>query len=202
MNESSVFIALAAIVCTGFAADASCIAITSPPSVVDSGFPNIYPRVVVKNTGPEFLPSIPVSLHVVLDSDPADTVYRDTASSGPVSAGESVSVDFATPISSLDAGNYSVTGITELPDDSNPQNDTCGQPLFVRYVEVAVEITSPRDTEQPGNVPVKVRLTNLGNLPTMVPRLGVKITAGFYPDYREDIWVPAGWYTDVSWFWV
>jgi hypothetical protein len=59
------------------------------------------------------------------------------------------------------------------------------------YVDVAVEIVSPRSTEPPGPVPVIVRLTNLGDLPGMVPRLDV-IRPDGWADYRENISLPVG----------
>jgi len=59
-------------------------------------------------------------------------------------------------------------------------------------LDVATEIVSPRTQEPPGLVPVIVKLTNQGDVPALVPRLDVKITGGYDPDYRENIAIPVG----------
>jgi len=59
--------------------------------------------------------------------------------------------------------------------------------------DVAVEIVSPRDTEEPGLVPVMVKLANIGDVPALVARLDVKITDGGYlSDYVQNIAVGVG----------
>jgi hypothetical protein len=46
--------------------------------------------------------------------------------------------------------------------------------------------------EVPGLVPVQVRLTNMGNVPALVPLVDVKIMPSGYADYRENVAVAVG----------
>lgn len=50
-------------------------------------------------------------------------------------------------------------------------------------VDVAVKTVSPSDSEAYGLVPVQVRLTNVGDVPALVPRLDV----GVPPDYSDSL---------------
>jgi len=59
-------------------------------------------------------------------------------------------------------------------------------------LDVATEIVSPRTQEPPGLVPVIVKLTNLGDVPALVPRLDVNIQPSEYMDYRENIAISVG----------
>jgi hypothetical protein len=68
---------------------------------------------------------------------------------------------------------------------------------FTDTVDVAVQITSPRDTEEPGIVPMVVKLTNIGNVSALVARLDVQLPNEF-GDYRVDIAVPVGGHQVVS----
>jgi hypothetical protein len=63
---------------------------------------------------------------------------------------------------------------------------------FEDTVDVAVQITSPRDTEEPGIVPMVVKLTNIGNVIAMVPRLDMHIQPLGQSEYSEDIPIPVG----------
>ena len=183
--------------CTALAQDAMCVDIVWPSDVIDSNT-TFNPTVDVKNNGSDALPNVRVSFNIVRASDPTDTIYHDTTNSRQIGAGATKQVTFAgscTP----DPGDYTMTGISELPGDTNRHNDTCSTPLFVRYYDVATEIVSPRDTEAPGLIAVQVRLTNNGNVPALVWRLDIKITGGYYPDYRENIAIPVGANQLVTW---
>jgi hypothetical protein len=59
-------------------------------------------------------------------------------------------------------------------------------------LDVAVQIVSPRDSQEPGLVPAQVRLTNMGDAAALVPRLDVTIKPSNYADYRENISVGVG----------
>jgi hypothetical protein len=176
--------------CTALAQDAMCVDIVYPSNVIDSGT-TFIPRIAVRNNGSEVLRDVPVSFNIVSDTNSADTIYYDTASSGYIGVGETVLVDFGSECKP-EPGTFTVSAITELPGDTNPHNDTCSSPLFVRYIDVAVEITSPRDTEQPGIIPFVVRLTNLGNVPALVPRLDMIGWPRGFGDYRVNIAIPVG----------
>jgi len=63
---------------------------------------------------------------------------------------------------------------------------------FADTVDVAVQITSPRDTEEPGIVPMVVKLTNIGNVPATVPRLDVTVRPSGLYHYRENIAIAVG----------
>jgi len=198
MSSRVALVVLTIAMCTAFALDAACVDIILPPQLLDSGCPDIYPEIAVKNNGSESLPSVRVSFNIVRTADPADTVHYGTANSGQIGAGQTKPVVFSqywTPA----PGQFTMTGITELPGDADPHNDTCTKPLFVRHIDVGTEIVSPRDTEAPGLIAVQVRLTNNGNMPALVSRLDVKITAGFFPDYRENIMIGVGEQQDVTW---
>jgi hypothetical protein len=70
------------------------------------------------------------------------------------------------------------------PADSNHSNDT--DVVFVRtelWLDVAAEIVSPADSEETGLVPVQVRLTNMGTVPALVPRLDASVP----PDYSDSL---------------
>jgi len=197
MPHRIVLVILTIAMCAAFAQDVSCVDIYVPPAVIDSNttFP---PAIVVENSGSEVLPNVPISFNIVLASDPTDTIYHDTASSGPIGAGQTKTAWFSLECTP-EPGHYTMTGITELPGDSNPHNDTCSQLLFVRYIDVRTEIVSPRDTEAPGLIAVRVRLTNNGNVSALVSRLDVKITSFYYSDYRENIMIGVGENQVVTW---
>lgn len=190
MQKRAMFVILAITTSVALGVDAACVDITIPPTVIDSNT-TFTPQIAVKNNGSEVLRDVPVSFNVVRASDPADTIYHDTASSGQIGVGETGLVDFGSECSpDLDA--FIMTGITKLPGDANPHNDTCSLPLFVRYVDVRTEIVSPRDTESPGLIPVQVRLTNNGNMATLVPRVDVTIRPSGYAGWRENIAIGLG----------
>jgi hypothetical protein len=194
MQGIIVLVALTIAMCTALAQDALCVDIIYPPACIDSNT-TITPVVDVKNNGSEPLPNVPVSFNIV--SEPTDTIFFDSANSGQIGAGATKRITFAgscTP----ELGAYTMTCITELPGDTNRHNDTLNMPLFVRYLDVAVEIVSPRDTEEPGSVEVRVRLINLSNVPALVQRL-IVIRPGGWVDSRENIALGVGESTDTNW---
>lgn len=198
MQSRTALVVLTIAMCAALAQDVSCLNIAIPPAVIDSNT-TFDPMIFIQNNSSESLPNVPVGFNIVRTSDPTDTFYSGTANSGPVRSGRYVFVPFNGANLTPRPGHYTMTGITELPGDTNPHNDTCTKSLFVRYIDVRTEIVSPRDTETPGLIAVQVRLTNNGNGPALVSRLDVKITAGYYPDYRENITIGVGEQQDVMW---
>jgi hypothetical protein len=184
--------------CSGFAQDAALFDIIAPPTVMDSNTAFV-PVVVVKNNGSQLLSNIPLSFSIMRLSDPSDTFYSGTANSGPIGAGIELEVEFPDSGFTPDPDYFAMTSIAALPGDTNPRNDTLTLPLYVRYVDVATEIVSPRDTEVPGLIAVRVRLTNNGNLPALVSRLDVRITSFYYSDNRENIMIGVGENQVVTW---
>jgi hypothetical protein len=84
------------------------------------------------------------------------------------------------------------------PADTNHSNDT--DVMFVRTasaMDVVTEIVSPADSEDPGLVPVQIRLTNMFIVPALVPRLDVKVPGG-YADSMLNIAVAPGVDTVVT----
>jgi len=65
-------------------------------------------------------------------------------------------------------------------------------------LDVATDIVSPRSAEPPGLVAMQVRLTNVGDVAALVPRLNVVVRPVGYSDYREDIAIPVGESTVVA----
>jgi hypothetical protein len=63
---------------------------------------------------------------------------------------------------------------------------------FADTLDVAVEAVSPTTSEDPGLVTIAFKLTNVGNVSAMVPRLDVHIQPSGYSDYREDIAIGIG----------
>jgi len=72
------------------------------------------------------------------------------------------------------------------PADTNHANDT-DVVVVNRGVDVATEIVSPRASEEPGLVPVRVKLTNLGDVPALVSAVFARVRPSAYFDYKEDI---------------
>jgi hypothetical protein len=77
------------------------------------------------------------------------------------------------------------------PADTNHVNDT-DVVVVNPSLDVAAEIVSPRDSEEPGLIPVQVKLTNLGDEPAMVSDVQVLIRPSSYFDLRADIAIAAG----------
>lgn len=170
--------------------DGTIVDITAPAATIDSGASDIYPQIVVKNAGLKARSNIPVSFTITPD-DPADPSYYEEANSGPVGIGQEKAVDFVAAFPPQ-PGTYVMTGVSNMPYDTKYENDTLSLPLFVRYYDVKVQIMSPRRQEVPGLVPVTVKLTNIGNVPVMVPRVDVTIAPAGYADYRENIAIAVG----------
>ncbi len=171
--------------------DASCIDITVPPPVIDMNT-TFDPEVVVKNVGLKNVNNIPVEFLLARAEDPGDVICRLRANSGPVAANGEVTVTFAGADLKPAPGYYVMTGISELTYDMEPHNDTFSTPLLVRYLDVGAELVSPHECEAAGAVPVEVRLTNLGNVPVMLPRLDVTIEPGGYAAYAQNIPLAVG----------
>jgi len=190
MQKRTMLVILTIATSAALGVDAACVDITIPAAVIDSNT-TFTPQIAVKNNGSEVLRDVPVSFNVVRASDPADTIYHDTASSGQIGVGETGLVDFGSECSP-DPDAFTMTGITELPGDADPHNDTCSRSLFVRHLDVATEVVSPRDTEEAGPVAVQVRLTNMGNVPALVPRLDVTIQPSGLYDWVADVPVGVG----------
>jgi len=168
--------------------------IPSPSATVDSNVA-FTPQVVVKNAGLKARTNIPVGFNIVNNAT-SDTIYTKMANSGPVNVGQSKTV--VLPDTMLEPGDYTMTGISLMPYDGQPANDTLKMPLFVRYYDVKCQIMSPRKQEVPGLVPVSVKLTNVGNVPVNVPRIDVTIAPAGYGDFRTGITIPVGGFQIVT----
>ena len=115
--------------------DGSTKEITVPDVWVDSNT-TFAPQVVVRNCGLQDCSNIPARFYVIRNSDLGDTLYAGTANSGPVESGQTKVVTFA-DATKLDPGNYTMTGITLVPLDGRPSNDTLVRPLTVGRAGVA-----------------------------------------------------------------
>ena len=77
------------------------------------------------------------------------------------------------------------------PSDTNRSNDT-DLVVVNPSVDIVTEIVSPRDSEEPGLVPVQVKLTNLGDEPAVVSYVQVLVWPSSYSDGRANIAIAAG----------
>jgi len=170
--------------------DGSCVGITTPPATIDSNT-TFQPVVQIKNTGLKARPNIPFNFNIVIDSNAADTIYKGSGNTGHIDAGKTYGATMPDAVTPL-PDNYTMTGYTMALYDFKYSNDTFAAPLFVRWLNVRTEVTSPRVNEVPGLVPVMVKLTNTGNVPAMVPRVDVTINPAGYGDYRENIAIAVG----------
>jgi len=169
--------------------DVACIGITIPPQTIDYNTA-FTPQVQVRNNRYTVY-NVPVRFVIVSTSDPTDTVYQDTTHIGAIGYNQTHLVDFTLECTP-DPGLFTMTGITEMPGDTYPPNDTCAKALLVREVDVATHVSSPGTYEEPGLVEVAVRLTNVGSVPAMVPRIDVTIQPSGYHDYEENIVIGVG----------
>jgi len=165
--------------------DGAIVDIPLPPAAIDSGAADIYPQIVVKNVGLKARTNIPVEFLITPD-DPLDPSYYEAGNSGPVDVGQEVAVDFVAAFPP-EPGTYTMTGISLMPYDTKYENDTLNMPLWVRYLDVLTEVVSPRIQEVPGLVSIRIKLTNMGNVPALVPRLDVTIMPSGYADWRDNI---------------
>ncbi|HTW91031.1 MAG TPA: T9SS type A sorting domain-containing protein [bacterium] len=62
----------------------------------------------------------------------------------------------------------------------------------VSTLDDSVAIIRPGANESPGNVPVVIMLTNVGDVAALVPRLDVTIKPSGYADNKQNISVPVG----------
>jgi hypothetical protein len=109
--------------------------------------------------------------------------YRDSLGYVTVGVGENRVVTLNPWVSPAGSHETCTAWIT-YPADSNHSNDT--DVVFIRTasgLDVATEIVSPRDSEAYGLVPVRIRLTNMGIVPALVPRLDVSVP----PDYSDSL---------------
>jgi hypothetical protein len=176
--------------------DAAVVDIPNPPATIDSNT-TFAASFVVKNVGLHERKHIPYEFHIVSDADPTDTLLAVSGDAGDVLPGKSKTFTVPESLTPL-PGYYTMTGITNALYDYQYQNDTFSAPLFVRYLNVMTEIVSPRMQEVPGLVPVRVKLTNYGNVDAHVPRVDVTIQPAGYADWRENIDIPVGGFQVVT----
>jgi len=123
--------------------------------------------------------------------------YSDHRQDISVAVGESTVVTFISWVCPLGCHETCTAWMT-YPADSNHSNDT--DVVVVRSasrMDVVTEIVSPVDSEEPGLVPVQIRLTNRFVEPALVPRLDVKVSSG-YADSSLNISVAPGVDTVVT----
>jgi hypothetical protein len=111
--------------------------IAIPQGQIDSST-TFTPQVVVKNAGLCDRDSIAVEFYIVSATELGDTVYSDTANSGPIKAGQTKTVTFGQSITPA-PGYYTMTSITLLPYDARRGNDTLVKPLAVGRLGIAAE---------------------------------------------------------------
>jgi hypothetical protein len=169
--------------------DVACLDITIPPQTIDFDT-TFVPQIKVKNNR-YTVNDVPVRFVIVRTSDPTDTIYHDTTHTGPIGTYQTHLVDFTRECTPA-PGLYTMTGITELPGDTAPHNDTCSMSLLVRKVDVATDVLRPAEREEPGLVSVNVKLTNMGSVTAWVPRVDVTISPSGYHDYGENIAIGVG----------
>jgi len=121
--------------------------------------------------------------------------YHDWAEQITIGVGSSQSVTL-NPWVCRAHSEETCTAYITYPADTNHANDT-DVVVVNRGVDVATEVLSPRTSEVPGSVPVRVRLTNVGDVPTLVSVVYVFIRPGNYQDYWENIAIAVGESTDV-----
>ncbi|MBM3332024.1 T9SS type A sorting domain-containing protein [candidate division WOR-3 bacterium] len=124
--------------------------------------------------------------------------YRDSSGYVTVGVGENKVVTLNPWVSAVSSHETCTAWIT-YPADSNHSNDT--DVVFIRTasgLDVAAEIVSPTDSEEPGLVPVQIRLINMFVVPAAVPRLDVKMVPSGYSDSTMNIFVAVGESTVVT----
>lgn len=116
---------------------------------------------------------------------PGETLFTFEGSTGPIGPG-AVKL-FTFPQSwTAKPGKYTFAGYTTLLYDKGYENDSLAQPLFIRYRDVKLTVLRPQPIEPAGNVPMSVKITNLGNVPAYVQRLDMTVEPD-YSAYRTDI---------------
>jgi hypothetical protein len=116
-------------ICYGVLLDGSPREIVVPPARIDSNS-TFTPQIKVKNAGLCDRDSIVVEFFITSSSDGGDTLYADTASSGPIKSGQTKTVTFADSVA-LAPGYYTMASITLLPYDGKSNNDTLVRSLAV-----------------------------------------------------------------------
>jgi hypothetical protein len=117
--------------------DASPRQIAVPEANIDSNT-TFTPQVVVKNAGLLDRENIPVKFSIVPASALGDPIYSDSANTGPIAAGQEITVTFSGSVTPQ-PGYYTMTSITLLPYDAIPLSDTLVRPLAVGRPGIAAE---------------------------------------------------------------
>jgi hypothetical protein len=113
--------------------------VAAPSANIDSNT-TFTPQVVVTNAGLLDRENIPVRFSIVQSSALGDTIYADSANTGPIAAGQEVTVTFSGSVTPP-PGYYTMTSITSLPYDAKPRSDTLVEPLAVGRPGIAGERT-------------------------------------------------------------
>lgn len=117
--------------------DGTSAGIAVPPGQIDSNT-TFTPQVVVKNAGLVDRDNIPVKFSIARNSAFGDVVYSDSANTGPIAAGQEVTVTFSGSVKPQ-PGSYIMTSITLLSYDGRTANDTLVRPLIVGVPGIAGE---------------------------------------------------------------
>ena len=143
-------------------------------------------EVQIRLTNMGDVPALVESLHVSIEpSGYAD--HRQDIALAPHEAVGVALIPWVCPAHSEETCTAWIT----YPSDSNHANDT-DVVVVNRGVDVATEVLSPRTSEVPGPVPVRVRLTNMGDVPALVSGVDVWIRPSLYSDYRANIEIAVG----------
>jgi hypothetical protein len=197
MQNRTVLVILTFTLCASFALGANLRAVGRPraglPSTldvateivspIDSQYPGLVPvQVRLTNMGDT------AALVARLDAVIYPSGYSDYVLNISVGVGSDTLVTM-NPWVCPALARESCTAWITYPADANHSNDT--DVVIVHtgpfFEDVAVEIVSPRAQEQPGLVPVQVKLKNVGYMAALVPRLDLAIRPGGYWDYKESI---------------
>jgi hypothetical protein len=180
---------------SGYLHDVAITSIDSPGDTVDS---SVYftPAVTAANAGLKYMPASPINFWIT-DTHGVRVAFR-TATTTDLNAGESQQFTLPDSLTLLPTWYVDSADITCPHFDADHSNDTLAKALFIRYNDVLCQITSPRKNEVPGLVPVTIKLTNKGNVPSMVESLKVAINPGGYASHAEAIPLAPGEVKNMS----
>jgi len=199
MKHRTVLLAFAVAVCASGALGATSPAIgrsgTGLPSTLDVAIDIVRPDTY---EGPGLIP-VQVRLTNMGDTSALVDSVKVTVSDGynsfetrvQLDPSESTLVFMPVPWVCPAGAQLTCAAWITCPEDANHSNDT--DVVFVRTalgLDVATEIVSPADSEEPRLVPVQIRLTNMGTVPALVPRLNVRMVPSGYSDSSSNISIP------------
>jgi hypothetical protein len=171
---------------SGFLHDVAVGSIDVPPEVVDSGT-TFTPAVTFKNAGLKSRPGSVVAFWIT--DTGGHKVSMGSGNAPGLNPGETYTATFPPAVTPKPTDYMDSATIHCSAHDANTANDTLEQALFVRYYDVMCQPVRPWIYEEPGIVPVVVRLTNKGNVPAQVDSVNVVIDDyfGYYSSFTTGI---------------